>query len=69
MAMANPATRDEVLRNHDRQLANLESIPGGQAALQRAFNEMGDMEGSLYFLFQHMSFLPLTLYEKNRRDV
>lgn len=44
LQMNNPAMRDEILRNHDRQLANLESIPGGQAALLRMMNEVGDVD-------------------------
>jgi len=36
----NPAAFQEVLRNHDRALSNLESIPGGYSALQRMYHDI-----------------------------
>merc|ERR1719206_799526 len=36
----NPAAMQEHLRNQDRVMSNLESMPGGSAALQRAFTDI-----------------------------
>nr|XP_006129943.1 ubiquilin-2-like [Pelodiscus sinensis] len=36
---SNPATLQEMIRNHDRALSNLESIPGGYSALQQLYSE------------------------------
>lgn len=36
----NPAAFQELMRNHDRALSNLESIPGGFNALQRIYREL-----------------------------
>jgi len=36
----NPAAMQEHLRNQDRMMSNLESLPGGSAALQRAFTDI-----------------------------
>ncbi|KAJ7320099.1 hypothetical protein JRQ81_019610 [Phrynocephalus forsythii] len=35
-----PAVMDEIIRNHDRALSNLESIPGGYNALQQLYNDI-----------------------------
>ncbi|KAH0625317.1 hypothetical protein JD844_033831 [Phrynosoma platyrhinos] len=35
-----PAVMDEIIRNHDRALSNLESIPGGYSALQQLYNDI-----------------------------
>nr|XP_056714732.1 ubiquilin-1-like [Euleptes europaea] len=34
------AVMDEIIRNHDRALSNLESIPGGYSALQQLYNDI-----------------------------
>ncbi|XP_054830546.1 ubiquilin-1-like [Eublepharis macularius] len=34
------AVMDEIVRNHDRALSNLESIPGGYSALQQLYNDI-----------------------------
>jgi ubiquilin len=36
----NPAALQELMRNHDRALSNLESVPGGFNALQRLYQEV-----------------------------
>ncbi len=36
----NPAALQELMRNHDRALSNLESIPGGFNALQRIYRDV-----------------------------
>ncbi|RNA39541.1 ubiquilin-1 isoform X1 [Brachionus plicatilis] len=36
----NPAALQELMRNHDRALSNLESVPGGFNALQRIYREI-----------------------------
>merc|ERR1712242_423599 len=36
----NPAMMQELMRNQDRAMSNLESIPGGQSALQRMFRNI-----------------------------
>ncbi|XP_063224696.1 ubiquilin-1 [Bacillus rossius redtenbacheri] len=36
----NPSMLQELMRNHDRALSNLESIPGGYNALQRMYREI-----------------------------
>ena len=36
----NPAMRQELMRNQDRAMSNLESIPGGQSALQRMYRDI-----------------------------
>lgn len=35
----NPAMMQEMMRNYDRALSNLESVPGGFNALQRFYND------------------------------
>uniref|UniRef100_A0A8C6XYM4 Ubiquilin 1 n=1 Tax=Naja naja TaxID=35670 RepID=A0A8C6XYM4_NAJNA len=35
-----PAVMDEIIRNHDRALSNLESTPGGYSALQQLYNDI-----------------------------
>uniref|UniRef100_A0ACB8FGX7 Uncharacterized protein n=1 Tax=Sphaerodactylus townsendi TaxID=933632 RepID=A0ACB8FGX7_9SAUR len=37
-----PAVMDEIIRNHDRALSNLESIPGGYSALQQLYQDIED---------------------------
>jgi ubiquilin len=39
-AMRNPAVMREMMRNTDRAMSNLESIPGGSAALHKLYNEV-----------------------------
>lgn len=34
------AVMDEIIRNHDRALSNLESVPGGYSALQQLYNDI-----------------------------
>ena len=36
----NPAMLQELMRNQDRAMSNLESIPGGQSALQRMYRDI-----------------------------
>lgn len=36
----NPAMLQELMRSHDRAMSNLESVPGGQAALQRIYRDI-----------------------------
>jgi len=36
----NPAMRQELMRNQDRAMSNLESLPGGQSALQRMYRDI-----------------------------
>merc|ERR1712038_947982 len=36
----NPAMMQELMRNQDRAMSNLESIPGGQSALQRMYRDI-----------------------------
>lgn len=36
----NPTALQEMMRNHDRALSNLESIPGGFNALQRIYHDV-----------------------------
>merc|ERR1719309_481797 len=38
--MRNPAMMQEMMRNQDRAMSNLESIPGGQSALQRMYRDI-----------------------------
>ena len=40
--MANPNMFQELMRNHDRAVQNLEGIPGGMAALQRLYQDVAD---------------------------
>uniref|UniRef100_A0A8C5RV54 Ubiquilin 1 n=1 Tax=Laticauda laticaudata TaxID=8630 RepID=A0A8C5RV54_LATLA len=35
-----PAVMDEIIRNHDRALSNLENTPGGYSALQQLYNDI-----------------------------
>nr|XP_023967168.1 ubiquilin-2-like [Chrysemys picta bellii] len=37
---SSPAMLQEIIRNHDRALSNLESIPGGYSALQQLYSEI-----------------------------
>lgn len=39
-AMRNPAVMQEMLRNQDRALSNIEALPGGYNALQRMYHEV-----------------------------
>merc|ERR1719242_2739621 len=36
----NPAMMQELMRNQDRAMSNLESLPGGQSALQRMYRDI-----------------------------
>lgn len=36
----NPAMLQELMRNHDRAMSNLESVPGGYSALQRIYRDI-----------------------------
>lgn len=36
----NPSMLQELMRNHDRALSNLESVPGGYSALQRLYRDI-----------------------------
>ncbi|VDO98907.1 unnamed protein product [Soboliphyme baturini] len=36
----NPAALQELMRSHDRAVSNLESVPGGMAALQRLYRDI-----------------------------
>lgn len=36
----NPSMLQELMRNHDRAISNLESIPGGYNALQRMYRDI-----------------------------
>jgi len=44
----NPALRDEMIRNSDRAIAQIENIPGGFKYLQRINHQMGDPYEALY---------------------
>jgi len=46
--MKNPALRDEMIRNSDRAMAQIENIPGGFKYLQRMNHQMGDPYEALY---------------------
>lgn len=39
-AMRNPALMSEMMRNNDRAMSNIESLPGGSAALNKLYNEI-----------------------------
>ncbi|EER16701.1 ubiquilin 1,2, putative, partial [Perkinsus marinus ATCC 50983] len=39
-AARNPSMMQEMMRNNDRQMANLDSIPGGYAALSRMYRDV-----------------------------
>ena len=39
-AMRNPAVMREMMRNTDRAMSNIESLPGGSAALHKLYNEV-----------------------------
>jgi ubiquilin len=39
-AMRNPSMMREMMRNTDRAMSNIESLPGGSAALHRLYNEV-----------------------------
>jgi hypothetical protein len=39
-AMRNPAVMREMMRNNDRAMSNIESLPGGSAALHKLYNEI-----------------------------
>lgn len=41
-AMRNPGLMQEMMRNADRGMANLNTIPGGEAALRQVHSEMMD---------------------------
>ncbi|XP_061485650.1 ubiquilin-1-like [Rhineura floridana] len=54
-----PAVMDEIIRNHDRALSNLESIPGGYSALQQLYNDIeAPMLNAVQAQFQGNSFAP-----------
>ncbi|KAL8191443.1 UNVERIFIED_CONTAM: hypothetical protein K2H54_073740 [Gekko kuhli] len=53
------AVMDEIIRNHDRALSNLESIPGGYSALQQLYNDIeAPMLNAVQAQFQGNSFGP-----------
>src|SRR5690606_18407571 len=39
-AMRNPEVMQEMMRNHDRQLSNIEAIPGGMNYLSSMYRDM-----------------------------
>lgn len=43
--LRNPATRKELMRNQDRQLSNIEALPGGFNYLSSMFNDLKDPLG------------------------
>uniref|UniRef100_A0A670YY06 Ubiquilin 1 n=1 Tax=Pseudonaja textilis TaxID=8673 RepID=A0A670YY06_PSETE len=52
-----PAVMDEIIRNHDRALSNLESTPGGYSALQQLYNDIEvPMLNAVQAQFQGSSF-------------
>lgn len=54
-----PAVMDEIIRNHDRALSNLESIPGGYNALQQLYNDIeAPMLNAVQSQFQNNPFAP-----------
>uniref|UniRef100_A0A670ICI8 Ubiquilin 1 n=1 Tax=Podarcis muralis TaxID=64176 RepID=A0A670ICI8_PODMU len=54
-----PAVMDEIIRNHDRALSNLESIPGGYSALQQLYNDIeAPMLNAVQAQFQGNTFAP-----------
>ncbi|XP_062983940.1 ubiquilin-1-like [Elgaria multicarinata webbii] len=54
-----PAVMDEIIRNHDRALSNLESIPGGYSALQQLYNDIeAPMLNAVQAQFQGNPFAP-----------
>ncbi|KAK9402724.1 ubiquilin-1-like [Crotalus adamanteus] len=54
-----PAVMDEIIRNHDRALSNLESTPGGYSALQQLYNDIEvPMLNAVQAQFQGSSFPP-----------
>ncbi|XP_062983961.1 ubiquilin-1-like [Elgaria multicarinata webbii] len=54
-----PAVMDEIIRNHDRALSNLESIPGGYSALQQLYNNIeAPMLNAVQAQFQGNPFAP-----------
>lgn len=54
-----PAVMDEIIRNHDRALSNLESIPGGYSALQQLYNDIeAPMLNAVQAQFQSNPFAP-----------
>ncbi|XP_077197180.1 ubiquilin-1-like [Paroedura picta] len=53
------AVMDEIIRNQDRALSNLESIPGGYSALQQFYNDIeAPMLNAVDTQFQGNSFVP-----------
>ncbi|XP_020647600.3 ubiquilin-1 [Pogona vitticeps] len=54
-----PAVMDEIIRNHDRALSNLESIPGGYSALQQLYHDIeAPMLNAVQAQFQGDPFAP-----------
>ncbi|KAI8836605.1 hypothetical protein BC829DRAFT_52896 [Chytridium lagenaria] len=58
-AIRNPAVMQEMMRNHDRSLSNIESYPGGMSALSSMYHSLQQEEGAL-------SDRPVTTEESNR---
>uniref|UniRef100_A0A8C8RET8 Ubiquilin-1 n=1 Tax=Pelusios castaneus TaxID=367368 RepID=A0A8C8RET8_9SAUR len=55
-----PAMMQEVIRNHDRALSNLESLPGGYSALQQLYSEIEEpMMNAVQAQFGNNPFAPL----------
>ncbi|XP_060119871.1 ubiquilin-1-like [Heteronotia binoei] len=53
------AVMDEIIRNHDRALSNLESVPGGYSALQQLYNDIeAPVLNAVQAQFQGNSFAP-----------
>ncbi|KAJ3191402.1 hypothetical protein HK101_007814 [Irineochytrium annulatum] len=59
-AIRNPAVMQEMMRNNDRTISNIESYPGGMAALSSMYNSMQQEEAAL-------DSRPVTTDESNRR--
>ncbi|KAJ3330060.1 hypothetical protein HDU76_006490, partial [Blyttiomyces sp. JEL0837] len=59
-SMRNPSYMQEMMRNHDRSLSNIESIPGGMAALSSLYSSLQQEESVL-------DNRPTTTEESNRR--
>ncbi|KAJ3205416.1 hypothetical protein HDU82_005216 [Entophlyctis luteolus] len=60
-AVRNPSLMDEMMRNQDRTLSNIESLPGGMAALTSMYNTVERSERAI------APTAPTTTDESNRR--
>ncbi|TRY67710.1 hypothetical protein TCAL_02296 [Tigriopus californicus] len=61
----NPAMLQELMRNQDRAMSNLESIPGGQSALQRMYRDI--QEPMLNAAQDHLGSNPFQALSGNSR--